>query len=440
MITYEDFESLTKKHIPHNASVVLGFSGGVDSCVLVTLFDNFVKKNKKFNLTVKAVYIDHGLSKKSVQWEKFCYNFCKTKNITFYSKKILLNKESNIEANARHKRYEALQSFMNDGDYLVTGHHANDQVETLFLSLKRASGPRGLSGMSIFNKRDVGYHFRPLLKYPKDAILEFAQTYNLKWVEDESNESVKFDRNFIRKDIVPRLSERWSNFQSSALISMKLCSKQDSLLQELVEEKINFISNSGKALSIEKLKNMSEELLLYTLKIWVKKLSNITPSSKGLNTIIKDFIFSKHDSNPIYKIGDYQVRKFQFFLYIIPDYKDLTYFSTALKINEKIHLPHNYGQITIISNPKKNILRFPDKLEYPLRITFCPPKGLIYPNGKTVGKKFKKWAQEYNIPSWERKRLPFLYYGNSLAAIVGLFVCTNFSGQDLSIDHQRLDK
>ena len=79
----------------------------------------------------------------------------------------------------------------------------------------------------------------------------------------------------------------------------------------------------------------------------------------------------------------------------------------------------------IISNPKKNILRFPDKLEHPLRITFCPPKGLIYPSGKSVGKKFKKWAQEYNIPSWERKRLPFLYYGDSLAAIVGLFVCTH---------------
>ena len=141
--------------------LVLGLSGGLDSMVLLELCHQLTQSCA---IKLKAVYIHHGLSANADQWADFCQQQCLKRQIPFEVQKVQLNPTANIEAQARAARYSALSAFvLTPQTALLTAHHADDQLETLLLALKRGAGSAGLSGIAALQSFAAGWLLRPLL-------------------------------------------------------------------------------------------------------------------------------------------------------------------------------------------------------------------------------------------------------------------------------------
>lgn len=216
--------------------LVVALSGGVDSVVLLHLLAIFKKKNRCYQIIAHNVH--HGLSENADQWQQFCARFCVTLSVPFIASKVTLQKKTrtSLEALAREARYQCFQESMQKNDIILTGHHQNDQLETLLLALKRGSGSTGLQGIRVQQNFSNGFLLRPLLIFSREQLVDYAEANELQWIEDESNQNTEFDRNFIRHKISPLLLERWPAIANSASRTAQLCQEQQRLLDEVAAE------------------------------------------------------------------------------------------------------------------------------------------------------------------------------------------------------------
>ena len=185
------------KELSKSDKVVVAVSGGVDS---VTLLHMLYKLN--FNNLVVA-HVNHKLRSGNNREELFVKNLCGNLKLPFYKKCLnpyATSKISNIENWARIKRYAFLFEILTQihGKWIMTAHHANDQVETLFMNMAKKTGVQGLAGIAEKNKHIL----RPLLRFEKKDIQKFALKMGYNFCEDPSNNDIRFNRNFIRHEIV----------------------------------------------------------------------------------------------------------------------------------------------------------------------------------------------------------------------------------------------
>lgn len=187
--------------------ILLAVSGGMDS---ICLADYFVRNREKLRLRwLGMAHIHHGLRENADGDEKFVADFARKANIPLYIRHLdgfQLRKSGSLEENARNARYRALHEIANSpevrADGILTAHHANDQAETLLMRISRGTTLRGLRG--ILPRREDGIE-RPLLNVSRKTLLAYARKYGLAWREDESNLDESFDRNAIRRRILPKL-------------------------------------------------------------------------------------------------------------------------------------------------------------------------------------------------------------------------------------------
>ena len=123
-----------------------------------------------------------------------------------------------LEAAARRARYAVFAT--QDADAVVLAHHLDDQAETLLLQLLRGAGPRGLAAMPA--ERPIAgagrtLLLRPLLEVERARIQAYARRRELQWIEDESNADPQHDRNYLRHEILPRLSVRFPGYRQTWL-------------------------------------------------------------------------------------------------------------------------------------------------------------------------------------------------------------------------------
>lgn len=217
---------------PH---LLLALSGGVDSIVLLHTLSQL---SKPLSFSLSAMHIHHGLSPNADAWLNLCEQVCIDQDIPFYSEKVHVNLQSGlgVEATARDARYQALARVRQQvaAVAIVTAHHMQDQAETLLLQLMRGAGVKGLSAMSAWDaERGL---LRPLLSVPKAELLQYAAEQQLKWVEDESNADVSYDRNFMRQKAMPVLRERYAQLDQALLRSASHLADAQTLLDTLAQQ------------------------------------------------------------------------------------------------------------------------------------------------------------------------------------------------------------
>jgi tRNA(Ile)-lysidine synthase len=180
--------------------VCVAFSGGSDSTVLLHALASERAKNAG-QWTLSAHHVHHGLSANADAWAAHCAAICDTLDVSFSAQRVSVDRRAGIgiEAAARDARMHSLDQV--NADWILFAHHAQDQAETLLLQLLRGSGPLGLAAMPSTKRK----YLRPLLNVAKVALLEYATTHALHWVEDESNGDNHFSRNRLRNIVWPRL-------------------------------------------------------------------------------------------------------------------------------------------------------------------------------------------------------------------------------------------
>ncbi len=384
---------------------LIAFSGGIDS---TTLLHNLIKNKNIKKKNIRAIHINHNLYKNSKKWEKKCIYICKKWNIKLIIKNIFINKKNNIENKCRNKRYKILLKNLINNEILLTAHHKNDQCETILLSIKRGSGLDGLSGIKKKYKIKKKIIIRPLLNIEKKIIIKYAKKNNLIWINDKSNKNIKFDRNFIRIKILPKIIKRWPFFLNSLIRVSKICLKQSLLLEYYIKKKFKKILFKKKNINIKYLNKWKKEEWILILRKWIKLNKKKMLSYKNINILLKNIIKKKNDNYFKLIFKEFIIYKYKNLLFLKKKKINKNYTIIWKNIKKKIKLPNNIGYLYIKKNKKNkiNVVRKPKKNEI-IYIKFNY-KGYINLLNKNI--KIKKIWQKYKIYPWKRNNIPIIFY------------------------------
>ncbi len=435
MSLVQHFIDTLQRHLPNGGRVVIGFSGGVDSRVLLRLAALY--RAQRPDLELLAVHVHHGLSLHADQWLEQCRSWANEEQIPFVAEHVSLDLESgdSVEQLARNARYQALASHIHPGDVLLTGQHLDDQTETFLLALKRGSGPKGLSSMAQCALFGGGELLRPLLDVTRGDIEHFAHAQQLTWLEDDSNQDTRFDRNFLRHKVVPVISERWPSFNKAVRRSARLCAKQEQLLAELLKPELEACLNSFQGVEIDKLSRCSELKRDQLLRMWLDAQTSVLPSETQLQQLWNDVALAKSDANPNLVLAFGSIRRFKSHLYWVTPQQDITQWSKSLTMEIPVLLPDGLGELTLSNSSGHDSLMTLSRaaLTEPLVVMFEPEGLSAHPYGRAGSRKLKKLFQEYQIPSWQRRRTPILMMGDKVVAVANLFVDKDFYGSDCEL-------
>ena len=286
--------------------ILLAYSGGVDSSVLL---DCLHKIRQEGELSLRTMHVNHGLSSEANIFENHCIDITRQLNIQHHTINININSSSNIEELCRKKRYEVLTENCQKDEVIFTAHHEEDQIETFLLRLIRGSGARGLSSMKIKTYHNNKTIFRPFLKVSKSAIDKYCGINKIPYIVDSSNNNSKFDRNFIRNNVLPLIKSRWISINKSILNNIDVQDIQSNFIMHNVNSILpKFYLNGSNELSVSSLNK--EESYTQTMLIheWVLMQTGIILNLKQIYEILK-ILQTNNDSNPLFTFNGISISK-----------------------------------------------------------------------------------------------------------------------------------
>lgn len=246
---------------------VVAVSGGVDSMVLLDL----IVKLQKLDLLV--VHFDHGIRPDSAVDCRFVAQAAKKYGLEFVYGTAQLGPRAS-EEQARNARYTFLRSEARKfkASAIITAHHQDDMIETALLNMIRGTGRKGLT--SIASATDI---LRPLLTVSKDQIIDYAKANKINWREDPTNEDTDYFRNYIRKELVPKMSVAERKKLVELLASLTVTNR------EIDDEIANYLHFSNKKLNVMNrnlLISLSHNIACEALAEWLRK-NNIREFDKN---------------------------------------------------------------------------------------------------------------------------------------------------------------
>jgi tRNA(Ile)-lysidine synthase len=278
--------------------IFIGYSGGVDSHVLLHVCATFPELKTK----ITAVYIHHGLQKEADDWAIHCQKIALNLGVSFLDIRVdaSANSRESPEEAARNARYNAFKNLVLENDILLMAQHREDQLETVLLQLFRGSGLKGLAGMPEKMPFAKGFLLRPFLNVSKAEITAYALENQLIWIEDPSNQSTIYDRNFLRQEIIPQLKARWQSLDKTVSRTATHCADAQNLISTIAQNHFEIVFNAeDKTLNIAKLQTFSEIEQRLILRHWFEHLGLRMPSHDFLQRILTEVIGAKIDRHPI---------------------------------------------------------------------------------------------------------------------------------------------
>ena len=410
---------------------LVAVSGGIDSTVLLHALTKCVEK---FQTRILAIHINHGLHNDAAVWEEHCRTMAANLNVSFVSESVEINLESGLglEATARQVRYDAFHKYVEEGDWLLSAHHENDQAETLFLNLMRGSGFAGIAGIGALQNFAYGMLVRPLLDISGSAIEAYAEQNKLRWIDDPFNFDMRFDRNFLRQEIIPTLAERWPGVSACLSRSAKLASEASEMLNDLAELDLSAVSIGKKPdrLDLQGLKSLSEKRQRNVLRHATRKCGLPLPPATRLYQITHELIPARKDGQPLVDWPGAEIRRYRDKLYLLATavLEEKLIVAKLMVDGSWLDLGAGRGQMRLQAGVDGGIDRETVKGGILLRYrqggeSFCPV-------GRKNTHKLKKLMQEDGIVPWMRQRIPLLYSGDYLVAVGDLWVAADVSQED----------
>jgi len=392
--------------------ILIAYSGGLDSHVLLHLASQMT------DYSVRAIHVHHGLQKEADHWVDHCQQVCDALNIPLQVEYLNLSKEKgeSVEELARTARYAAFKKSVQADEVLLTAHHQNDQAETLLLQLFRGAGVQGLAAMPQNSVFGVAHHARPLLNETRESLEAYAQTHQLAFIEDPSNQDSAFDRNFLRNEIIPQLRNRWPSIDKTISRSASIQAETKYMLEEVAEKDLLSITENSQnknTLLINGLQEFSLQRQKLLLRYWIQSNGFKAPSEKKLKHIFTDVIDASEDAQPLLAWDGAEIRRYQGRLYIMSPL-----------------LEHDSAQVISWNDPQKSLeipsltltLAALDLGEITESVTVRFRQGgetlLHAKRGVTIS--LKNLLNEARIPPWLRSRIPLVYQGKILIKVVGV--------------------
>lgn len=392
----------------------IAFSGGLDSTVLLHLLADLARREKLPPLS--AIHVHHGLQSAADTWPEHCAQVCARLGIALDIVRVQVAPGASLEQAARNARYQAFTARLGPGEVLLSAQHRDDQAETLLFRLLRGAGVRGLAAMPASRALGQGHLIRPLFDCSRAELQAYAQSHGIAWIEDPSNADERFSRNFLRRQLMPLLAERWPQASSSLVRSAGHLAEAQQLLEELAE--MDLLAARGvsvlpwlplPSLDLAAVAALSDARQRNLLRHWLGPLSRMPDSDHWAGWL--DLRDAKSDAVPVWKLADGELHRADGRLWWLSgawlgplETLDLPCDSSA----ESVDLPGN-GRVQLSGElaPGRWHLRYRqggESLQVPGR-------------GR---RDLKRLLSELRVPAFVRPRLPLLFDGDELMAVANL--------------------
>lgn len=416
----------TLQAFPQPKGYLAAFSGGLDSAALLHLLTQI---RDKLPGEVRAVHVHHGLASEADAWADHCSRMCGQYSIPLEIVHLHLQPLANqsLEALAREARYSAITRLMRQDELVLTAQHQDDQAETLLLQLLRGSGPAGLASMPRHNKFASGWLARPLLDIQRMELEAYALELKLDWVDDPSNQDQRFDRNFLRHQVIPLLRQRWPSASATIARSARLSGELLEITRETAEQDLaQSLGSNQQVLSVKKVRALSAERRRATLRHWIVSLGASLPGSRHIQQIENACLQERPDAQPLVSWAGHDIRRYRDDLYCLQKaaLHDPSIIIPWLGMDD-LQLPSNLGKLSLQAADSGIPLTVWQTAR--IEVRFRQGGELCRPSNTTHHKSLKKLFQEWGIPSWERDRIPIIYMDNELAIIPNRLLCVGFT-------------
>lgn len=419
---------------PANSHLFVAVSGGLDSVVLTHLLAlssfSFTILHCNFQLRGEESERDENF----VQSLGAKYNkpvLVKRFDTQLYAEQ---NKVS-IQVAARELRYSWFEEMVNCqqstvNSKLLTAHHADDNIETVLMNIFRGTGIKGLHGIW----ENQGYIIRPLLFAKRTAIKAYAEQEQLSWVEDSSNSSDKYARNFFRHHIIPLVKEVYANADDNLLNNIEKWKETEHIYDGFIaEQKKQLLEKKGNEIHIP-----------------VLKLAKQKPLKTIVHEIITDFGFTaaqvkdvlnllNADSGKYVASTTHKIIKNRNWLIITPivtkeaaniliEENDTTALFEAGKINIEKATLKDFS----ISNDNNCVYLDAANIQFPLLLRKCKTGDYFYPLGMKKKKKLSRFFIDNKLSKTQKENIWVIESNKKIIWVVGYRIDDRFKVKEQS--------
>ena len=394
-------EALASASASRDGRVFVGFSGGVDSTALL------LAARAASEVPVVALHFNHRLRAEAAAWASHCEALCDRLGVDVVvgvAQADLAGMGGNLEAQARRARYAFFAEQVAAGDVLLLAHHADDQAETILLRL--FSG-RGLIGMLEVARVQGMRVSRPFLGERREALVRYVADAGVPWIEDPSNADRTLDRNFIRHELLPLVSERWPGLVDSLARVLRSRAAVDAALESTLAGLGNDIACS--------LLPVAQAARIAWLRAYLATREERRVSDRGLAAFLRDIELAEVDHATL-----------------ALDSGTLYAYDERIYYEPRFELPHAQTEVWLDPPAAETTLggwrlrlrpaTSADRTTFAAReaIVVRPRHGgevLPTPAGTRA---VKQLLQEARVPPWRRAGYPLVYAGENLVCVPGI--------------------
>lgn len=385
--------------------VLVGFSGGLDSTVLLHLLA-IARRQQPGSL--RAIHVHHGLQPAADDWARHCSALCRRWNIALevVAVQVADDDGEGIEAAARKARHAAFKAQLQPGEWLALAHHQDDQAETFLLRALRSSGVDGLAAMRPLRPFGQGRLWRPLLALPLSTLQAHARQHQLEWIEDPSNASSAFDRNFLRLQLMPLLRERWPQASAALARSAALAAQASELLGAQDAALLHSCLDPQENLLIAPLLSLPASQRARVLRLWGEQRQLPPLPANGVASI-EQLLLAGHDRQASFRWRDATIVRWRDRLHVQP----------ALRRWPAGWQQHWDGSSPALL-PDGGVLSLHGAAALPLPVLLRQRQGgeRIQLPGRAHSHQLKHCLQQLELPPWLRTQLPLLCAGEQVLA------------------------
>jgi tRNA(Ile)-lysidine synthase len=417
-----DVRERVARWVPEGQALCVALSGGLDSTTLLDILadDDFMRTRP-----VSAVHVHHGLSPHAEDWVRHCERFCANHGVPLTVERVHVDRASplGIEAAARVARYAVFAG--RPERYLVLAHHLDDQAETVLLQLLRGTGLKGIAAMpEVRELRGTGIHLvRPMLEHPREALEAYAKAQALRWVDDESNVALTYDRNYLRHEVAPRLAARHGGWRESLARFARHAAGANAMLDELATMD-GVPAAPGDPFTLPE--GLSEERRANALRAFLARNAVAMPSESRLAEMSRQLFEARADAQVRIDHAGVSIVRHRNQAFVERSLEPVTPWRIEWQREPAVRLGAERGEVQFVASVGEGISRRAlDQAGW----YFAPRAGgetLRLGTGRPT-RTLKNLLQENDIATWDRERLPLLFHNERLVWVPGVGIADEYA-------------